>query len=135
MDTGGAAAVTVSVCRLLGELVIGFASPGEDVGEIDEVVEPREHFDGATTMWTDHGRELRGVDPQLGVAVVVEIQLLVRQRLTLAQRALGDRELAPDRVAQVREVQAAEHAVPVGIVALRATDGPSGFRGIATAAR
>ncbi len=75
------------------------------------------------------------MDPQLGIAVVVEIQLFVRQRLALAQRALGRGELAPDRVAQMREGETAEYAVPVGVVALGAADGPPGLWGVATTVR
>src|SRR5437899_11483186 len=48
---------------------------------------------------------------------------------------LGDGELAPDRTAQMRQVETAEHAVPVGVVALRPPNGPPRLGRIAAAAR
>ena len=43
--------------------------------------------------------------------------------LALAAARLGLRQVAPDRVPQVRQIEPAEDAVPVGVVALRAADG------------
>ena len=45
--------------------------------------------------------------------------------------ALGQGQIAPDRLSQVGQVQSAEHAVPVGVVALRPADGAAGRRRIA----
>src|SRR6266576_2487965 len=62
--------------------------------------------------------------PQLGVPVVVDVALVAGERFALTQHALGDGELAPDRIAQMRQVKTAEHAMPVGVVALRPPNGP-----------
>ena len=120
--------------RVLRNLVIRFAAPRQHVGEVGQFTEAGEQLDGAAALRADHGRELSGVHPQLVESVVVEIDFLAREPLVLPQHAFGDRELAPDRGAQVRQVESAEHSMPVRIVALRATDRPPGFGGIATAA-
>jgi hypothetical protein len=76
------------------------------------------------------------VDPQLLGAVGVEIERFHGQRLAAAQLALGEGQVAPDRGPQVRQVQSAEHAMPVGVVALGAADGaPRGRRVAALAAQ
>mgnify|MGYP003693547941 CR=1 FL=1 len=78
-----------------------------------EIAEICEELDGAAAMRADHGRELRRVHPELRISVVVEVELLIRERLSLAEHTLGDRQLTPDRVAQMRQIEAAEYAVPV----------------------
>ena len=61
--------------------------------------------------------------PDLVVAIAVQVEHVPRETLARAQRRFGLREIAPDRVPQMRQVEPAEDAVPVGIVALRPADG------------
>src|SRR2546425_8035412 len=63
------------------------------------------------------------MDPDLIEAVTVQVEPLRGERLTAPQLALGQREVVPDRVPQMREVEPPEHTVPVRVVALRAADG------------
>src|SRR2546427_9682590 len=65
------------------------------------------------------------MDPDLIEAVTVQVEPLRGERLTAPQLALRQREVVPDRVAQMRQVEPPEHTVPVGGVALRAADGPA----------
>ena len=75
------------------------------------------------------------MDPELGIPVVVESQLFIRQRLASPQLALGEGQLVPDRVTEMGQIESAEYAVPIGVVALRAPDGAASGRRIAPAAR
>ena len=63
------------------------------------------------------------MNPQLDVAIAGDVDGLAGDRLIRAQRALGFRKVAPYLRAQERQVQAAEDAVPVCVVALSAPDG------------
>src|SRR5437867_6726933 len=128
-------ALSMAMRLLVGHLVIRFAAPREDVGEVDQIVEPREHFHRATAMRADTRRELPRMDPKLGIPVVVEIQLFIRQRLASPQLALAEGQLVPDRVTEMGQIEAAEYAVPIVVVALPAPDGPASGRRIAPAAR
>ena len=74
------------------------------------------------------------MDPQLFGAVGVEIEGFDRQPLSATQLALGERQIAPDGGPQVRQVQSPEHTVPVGVVALGATDGAPRRRRVPTRA-
>src|SRR3989449_5662900 len=56
--------------------------------------------------------------PDLLEPVSVEIELLDLERGAAPQLAFGQREVAPDRLPEMREVQPSEHAVPVRVVAL-----------------
>src|SRR2546422_4849325 len=66
------------------------------------------------------------MDPDLIEAVTVQVEPLRGERLTAPQLALRQREVVPDRVPQMRQVEPPEHTVPVGVVALCAADGPAG---------
>src|SRR2546427_10382783 len=68
------------------------------------------------------------MDPELSEAVTVQVEPLRGERLTAPQLALRQGEVVPDRVPQMRQVEPPEHTVPVGVVALRAADGPAGRR-------
>src|SRR2546422_11335549 len=68
------------------------------------------------------------MDPDLIEAVTVQVEPLRGERLTAPQLALCQREVVPDRVPQMRQVEPPEHTVPVGVVALCAADGPAGRR-------
>src|SRR5437879_12443646 len=68
------------------------------------------------------------MDPDLIEAVTVQVEPLRGERLTAPQLALRQGEVVPDRVPQMRQVEPPEHTVPVGVVALRAADGPAGRR-------
>jgi hypothetical protein len=92
-------AVTVAVRLVLRQLVVGFAPACQNVGEVREIREPRQHLDRPAAVRADHRGELRGVDPQLRIAVVIDVQFLGGERFALPQHALGDGELTPDRIA------------------------------------
>ena len=56
---------------------------------------------------------------ELNVAsICVEVEHLRRQFLSPPQLALGMSEIQPDRLAQVRQVQPAEHTMPRCVIAL-----------------
>ena len=75
------------------------------------------------------------MDPDLVVAVAVDVEDVVRQSLPLTQRRFRLRQVPPDRVSQMRQVEAAEDAVPVGVVALGPADGATRRGRIAMPAR
>src|SRR5919197_2083345 len=129
-----ALAVARAVFVSLGGLMIRFATARQYVGEVHERVETGQHLDRAAALRAHERRKVGGVDPQLVVAVIIEIQLLARNRLPLSQRPLRNGELMPDRVAQMRQVQASKDAMPVGVVALRAPQRPPRLRWIAAPA-
>jgi hypothetical protein len=68
------------------------------------------------------------MNPDFVVSVSIDIEDLGRQHLTLSELALGLRQVLPDGFPKVREIQPAEHAVPVRIVALSPADGSAGIR-------
>ena len=65
------------------------------------------------------------MDPDLLVTVEVEVEPLPGQSLVTPKPSLGGREVPPDRIAKVRQIEPAEDAVPVRVVALRSPDGAS----------
>ena len=74
--------------------------------------------------------ERGGVDPDLLVPVPVEVEHAPRPGPSPRRSSpSASASFAPDGVAQVRQVQAAEDAVPVGVVALGAADGAAQLGG------
>src|SRR2546422_7560850 len=71
--------------------------------------------------------------PDLLEPVSVEIELLDLERGAAPQLAFGQREVAPDRLPEMREVQPSEHAMPVRVVALRTADRLARCRRVARA--
>src|SRR5687767_5083995 len=72
--------------------------------------------------------------PYLVASVGVEVERFGSQTLTSTKLTFGAREIQPDRLAQVREVESAEHSVPHRVVALRMADGAARSRRIAPTA-
>ena len=74
------------------------------------------------------------MNPQLGVAIQIEIDRLACKRLVGAQLTLGLRQVPPDFSSQERQVQSPEHAMPIGVVALRSTNAAANGRRISALA-
>ncbi len=79
-------------------------------------------------MGTHDRREGGGVDPDLLVTVEVEVESLPGQSFVTPKPSLGGREVPPDRIAKVGQIEPAEDTVPVRVVALRSPDGTSSLR-------
>src|SRR6266508_3511752 len=110
------------LARLLGAtqvLVLGFGPPRERVDEIRRrcVDVPLDH--GAALHVHEHRASVPAEDV-LVVAVDVVVALLAGGDATLREDSLGLEQRRVRVRAQVREVDTAEHAVPVHVVALRA---------------
>src|SRR2546428_162473 len=65
------------------------------------------------------------MDPDLIEAVTVQVEPLRGERLTAPQLALRQREVVPDRVAQMRQGEPPPHTRPAGGGALRPAEGPA----------
>src|SRR5439155_16403304 len=115
------------------ELVIGLTPPCQHIGVVDPGTEQGVLLDRAATVRADENGECRRMDPDLLEPVTVEIELLDLQGGAAPQLAFRQREIAPDGLAQVWEVQPSEHAVPVRVVALRAADRLARRRRVAAA--
>src|SRR5207302_9261719 len=97
------------------------------------VAEARVLLDHTTAPRAHDGREPGRMDPDLLEPVAVQVHALDGERRAAPQLALGQRELVPDGMSQMRQVQAYEHAVPLRVVALRAADRPARRRRLARA--
>src|ERR1051326_7508411 len=123
MNAGGSppsSRVVRAPCRFgSGEraLVVGLFAPGERVRVVAPGRKEAELLNGAAAAGTDDGREVRGVDPELVVPIMIEVQPLVQKILVAPKLRLGQCELLPDGVTQMRQIQTAEDAVPVRIIA------------------
>ena len=84
-------------------------------------VEP--HLDHAAARRRDEHADRRGPDPDLVVSVGVDVARFRPRAIRRREAALRRWPVVPDVSAQERQVQPAEDAVPVGIVALRPADG------------
>ena len=112
---------------LQGQVVVGLPPAGQHIGVVDSAAEDGVLLDrGSARRAHDRGKRGR-VQPDLVMAVAVEIEHLPGEPLAPAELAFREGQLAPDGVAKVRQVQAAEHAVPIRVVALGTADGPSGL--------
>ena len=116
------------------KLMIGFPPAGQYVRVIESRPKHGVLLDRAAAVRTHERGEIGGVNPDFLESVAIQVEALDLKRLAPPQLRLGQREVAPDRVAEVGEVEAAEHAVPVGVVALRPRDRLPRLDGIAAAA-
>ena len=115
-------------------VVVRLAPPRQHVGVVDARREVRELLDGAAPRRATTMEQCAPCTQISVAAVAVEVELFPGQRLALPQQRLGPRQFVPDRVAQVRQVEPAEDAVPVGVVALGPADGPARVRRVAALA-
>src|SRR5215210_1565436 len=130
VNTGSAILCLTAGLRLIlqGGVVVRLAPPGERIGIIGFACKDRILLDRTTAAGADQGREPIRVNPDLIVAVPVQVQHLRGQILTAPEISLGLREIPPDGLSQMRQVETAEDAVPVRVVALRSPDRPASRR-------
>jgi hypothetical protein len=99
VDGGGATLVTSSVSSPIPIpgyssltppvcLVIGLATSGEGVSQVDSRMEIGEFLYGSSTIGAHKGRELPGVDPEFQVAVQIQVPLLPGQGLPPPEKPL-----------------------------------------------
>src|SRR5262245_1676607 len=100
-------------------IVVRLFSPGQYVGVVDLRREDAVLLDASAPRGAEDGGKVRRMNPQLVVAVTVEVQPLMLKAFFPPQLPLGDAELLPDGVPKVRQVQATEDSMPVGVIALR----------------
>ncbi len=121
--------IAVKRCRRLSGdaqcLMVRLGMPGHHVDEIQSSREVHHHLHGATAGRRHQGAAVSGMDPLFRVPVGIEVDRLDGHRLALAEQALGQGELGPERRAEMRQVEPAEDAMPVGIIALGPPDGPA----------
>jgi hypothetical protein len=112
--------------------VIGLAPAGEGIGNVFAKGKTRQLLHRASTRRADNRGEARRMNPDLFMAVAVDIDRFVCEPFIAPELRLGQREISPDLGAKEWQVQPAEHAMPVGIIALRPADGASWTRRVST---
>src|SRR5690348_13878551 len=127
MNAGGPVAVLVALRPFTRAghrlVVIRLPAARQRVGIVPEQREMGPFLDRPPAVRSDHAGEMVAVDPEFVVAVTVDVAPLEFERLSGAQLSLRPGELPPNPVSEMGKVETPEDPVPIGVVALRPSDG------------
>src|SRR5574337_1592764 len=105
-------------CRTPDRIVIDLRATSEGIEEVGLSGEVCPLHQPPATMRLNLGREAAAVDPDLRRSVAIKIGCLHPECLAAANAGLSARQMSPDLVSQMRQVQTAKYPVPVAVVTL-----------------
>src|SRR5574337_1476171 len=116
-------------CRTPDRIVIDLRATSEGIEEVGLSGEVCPLHQPTATMRLNLGREAAAVDPDLRRPVTIEIGRLHLECLAATEADLSARQMSPDLVSQMTQVQAAEYPMPVAVVTLSREELKSGLLG------
>src|SRR5574337_1275463 len=121
-------------CRTPDRIVIDLRATSEGIEEIDLSGEVCPLHQPTAAVRLNLGREAAAVDPDLRRSVAIKIGRLHLECLAATEAGLSARQMSPNLMSQMRQVQATKYPMPVAVVTLSREElkpgllGPASYR-------